>query len=648
VSGRVPVVLPAALALGLFVLYALGASPTIFVGDSGELVTAVHVLGIPHPTGYPLYVLLGKLWTLALPVGSIAWRMSLFSAACAAVASALLARLALDLGLRPAAAILGALLLAFAPSFWGEANIQRVYALEAIFVVAATGAAFRWDRHRDTRSLALAFGLAGLGASCHSYLAVFAAALAAFVVVRQPGILARPGAIAAAAGAFAAGLLPYLYLPLRSRMNPVLDWGNPETLQGFLDVVLRRDFWERAWIEGPRDVLTIAADYLASFGAELTWPGAALALVGVVAARGRGWPVLLPLLAMAGNVVALALHGSRSDLFIWHRYYIPSYAMAALLAAMGWHALAERLPRRAAAAALVLPGYLLLTGWPAFDRSRYRIAEDFSLAVLRALPPGAHLIATDDNVLFVLMYLQLVEHHRPDVDLILQGVGDAELPPLRFNPDTDPVFFTHHPNWRVPTLDVVPMGIAFQARRRGAPLPPPVIPKETLDGENDPRVPRDYLTENLVGHFHYMLGVTFEERDWPRARREFTAATAAAPQNDVLFYNLGLIFARNGLVEDAVAAFARADEINPRHLASRSRPRAADRLSEARAEAARLAALRASLAADPELAAATPGSAAYHRRLAALLDTKDESVAARGHRLVAEEREAGLATEALP
>jgi hypothetical protein len=56
------------------VVYALGACPTIYVGDSGELVAAVDTLGIPHPSGYPLYVLLGKLWTPLLPVGSVAHR----------------------------------------------------------------------------------------------------------------------------------------------------------------------------------------------------------------------------------------------------------------------------------------------------------------------------------------------------------------------------------------------------------------------------------------------------------------------------------------------------------------------------------------------------------------------------------------------
>jgi hypothetical protein len=101
----------AALGAAILAVYALGACLTVYVGDSGELVTAVHVLGIPHPTGYPLYVLLGKLWTLVLPYGSIAWRMSLFSAACAAATAACLHRLCRRAELGQIPAVLAASLL---------------------------------------------------------------------------------------------------------------------------------------------------------------------------------------------------------------------------------------------------------------------------------------------------------------------------------------------------------------------------------------------------------------------------------------------------------------------------------------------------------------------------------------------------------
>jgi tetratricopeptide (TPR) repeat protein len=287
-------------------------------------------------------------------------------------------------------------------------------------------------------------------------------------------------------------------------------------------------------------------------------------------------------------------------------------------------------------APLLVPGFLLVSGWSAFDRSRYRIAEDFSLQVLEALPPGAHLIATDDNILFVLMYLHLVEQRRPDIDLILQGVGDADLPPLRFNPQSDPVYFTHHPNWNIAGLEIVPVGVVLRAWRADSPPPSFTLGRLELDGEAEARVPKDYLTDNLIGHFHYMIGFTFEQSDWPRARGEYERAVRASPDNDVLFYNLGLIYARQGLFEDAIAAFERSRVINPRHIASEKKPRAGDRLRELRAEQARLLRLEQELAANAMLDVDTQ-HAEYHWRMAELLERRGERVAARGHRLRAQQ-----------
>lgn len=621
----------------LFLVYAAGACKTIYVGDSGELVAAVHVLGIPHPTSYPLYVLLGKLWTLLLPIGSIAYRMSLFSAACAALAGGALYRVCRAVDFHPVAALFCALLLAFAPSFWGEANVQRVYTLNGLFVVLATGAALLWHRGRSRRLLFLAYFFCGLGASNHTVLGVYAVALSVFVVITEPGILLRPKEILLAGLSAALGLLPYLYLPIRSRMDPPLDWGNPENLEGFLDVVLRRNFWVRAWLESPADVLLIAADFLGSLVDQFTWIGVGFVAAGLIIGWRRRWPILLLLLVTVANVGVMALHGSRTDIFVWHRYYIASYVMLALLAGVACNVLLERLPRIVRWLPLALPIFMLASGWQSFDRSRYRIAEEFSLAVLRTLPPGASLIATDDNILFVLIYLNMVEHERPDVNLILQGVGDADLPPLRFNPDSEPLFFTHHPNWSIPALDIVPIGLVFQAWRSDRPLPEPNVTLWELPGEHDPRVPKDYLTQNLIGHLHYMLGFTFERRDWARAQSEFDAAAAASPHNDVLFYNLGLIYQRNGLFDEAIVAFERAQEINPRHLASQSRPRAADRIVELQAERGRIDRLERALAdGDDRLRDGRPGTAAYHLRMAELLTSAGELTAARGHRLRAE------------
>jgi len=629
------------LAAGVFVVYALGACRTIYVGDSGELVTAVAVLGIPHPSGYPLYVMLGKLWTLLLPFGSIAFRMSLFSAFLAASACGILYRLGREMRLPRPASILSALLLAFSPSFWAEANVQRVYALNAFFVVWATLLAVRWDasaaagdERRGRRLFVSTLFVAGLGATNHTVMAVWAIAFVVFAVITRPAVLRRPKALILGGLAFGVGLLPYLYLPIRSRQDPVLDWGNPEGLRSLMNVVTRRDFWGRRFLEGPADLVPIAADFANGFREEVGLAGVALALVGVAAAlavKGRRRLLLLPLLVVLGNLAALALHGSRSDIFIWHRYAIPSYIMLAWVAGWGAALLVENVPKRLGLVTLVIPIVMLVRGFPDQDRSRYRIAEDFSRTLLQTLPPGAHLAASDDNILFVLMYLHLAEEVRPDVDLILQGVGGSALPPLRFDPDTDPLFFSDHPNWNEPQLELVPAGLAFRVWRRGRPFPPAVIPKARLDGELDPRVPKDYLTQNLIGQLHYMLGNTLERSDWPAARREYDESMKAAPHNDVLFFNLGLIFGGSGLYDEAIAAFRRSTEINPRPILGPDRLKASDRVPALERERQRVAALEADLAGDAALAGTPAGSPEWHRRLAELLGLRGEAAAARGH-----------------
>jgi tetratricopeptide (TPR) repeat protein len=481
----------------------------------------------------------------------------------------------------------------------------------------------------------LAFFLCGVGASNHLFMVVCALAIGLFAVATRPVLRWQPRWLLQSALAFAAGLVPYVYLPLRSRSDPRLDWGDPETASGFFDVVLRRDFWDRRWLESPADVFPIAANYAASLGVELLWMGTGLACVGLVGGWRRRWPVLLPLLVMAGNFAIVALHGSRSDLFLWHRYYIPSYLMACLLAAMGGQVLVDRVPRLRTLL-LVVPLVALSSGFEAHDRSRYRVGEDFGRKLLDTLPPGAHLSASDDNILFVLIYLHLVEGLRPDLDLILQGVAGADLQALRFDPDNDPLFLTHHPNWNVEGLEVVPVGMVFRTVRSAAPLPEPSVPETGLAGEHDAGVPKDYLTQNLIGHFHYMLGVTFERRSWNRAAREFEAAKQAAPRNDVLFYNLGLIYRRNGLLPEALEAFERSHAINPRRIASNSDVMAADRVAELGSEVQLSRALERAAAGRLE-PGSQPGSADYHRALARVLDAQGLQLLARGHQLRAEQ-----------
>jgi hypothetical protein len=130
------------------VLYLRTLAPGLLFGDSAEFQMAAWLGSFVHPTGYPLYLLLGYIWTHLLPAGDPAWRMNLFSAVWGAVAVGIVYLLASRMvalcwrpGERPLlAARLAALFAAFGvavtPTFWGQAVIAEVYTLNAAFVAA--------------------------------------------------------------------------------------------------------------------------------------------------------------------------------------------------------------------------------------------------------------------------------------------------------------------------------------------------------------------------------------------------------------------------------------------------------------------------------------------------------------------------------
>ena len=134
-----------------FFVYLKNLCPTITFGDSGELVTASYLLGIPHPPGYPLYCLLGKLFTF-LPFGSIAYRVNLMSVFFASLTVVLIYLVVLKLITHNSSritfeyipAIVAALCFAFSQSFWSYALVAEVYTLKAFFLALLIFILLKW------------------------------------------------------------------------------------------------------------------------------------------------------------------------------------------------------------------------------------------------------------------------------------------------------------------------------------------------------------------------------------------------------------------------------------------------------------------------------------------------------------------------
>jgi hypothetical protein len=130
------------LSLALYVQTLAPSVATLF-DDSLEFPLVAYRLAIAHPTGYPLYTLLAKLFTLG-PWTNVAWAVNLLSAVAGAVTVALVYLLARQLTRRRWTALLGAAALALSPVFWSQAVIAEVYTLNSAFVAGLLWLALRW------------------------------------------------------------------------------------------------------------------------------------------------------------------------------------------------------------------------------------------------------------------------------------------------------------------------------------------------------------------------------------------------------------------------------------------------------------------------------------------------------------------------
>jgi hypothetical protein len=218
-------------------VYVLTLAPTVTFEDSGQLITAAATLGISHPSGYPVFALVGQLFTL-LPFGSWAWRVNLASAAAAAAACGvfylLLRRLFraadAEAGVSASvAAAAAAVALGFGFTFWSQAVVAEAYAVNALVLVATLACVLNFASTREARWGYLAAFLGGLALAAHTSSVVVTVPAVVYLVIRFRKLPSVRGLFLA--GALAAwGFSIYLYLPLRAAQGPAINWGDPRTL----------------------------------------------------------------------------------------------------------------------------------------------------------------------------------------------------------------------------------------------------------------------------------------------------------------------------------------------------------------------------------------------------------------------------------
>lgn len=174
-----------------FALYVRTLAPSLLYGDPAEFQTIAYTLGIGHPTGYPVYILLAKLFTL-LPVREVAYRVNLFSAFCAALTVATVYLIIRKLGGKVVPALYGSLALAFAPVFWKQASMAEIYTPSTACLAFILLAVLQWKETNNPRWLWAAGISGGLSLGIHTTIALAAPAILIHLFISPPLMGERP------------------------------------------------------------------------------------------------------------------------------------------------------------------------------------------------------------------------------------------------------------------------------------------------------------------------------------------------------------------------------------------------------------------------------------------------------------------------
>jgi hypothetical protein len=451
------------LVLAFLALYVQTAARSIVVGDNPELVTTAVTLGVAHPPGYPLLLLLGHLFSF-LPVEPVPFRLNLLAGMCGAATVALVYLSAWRLSQSWPAAALAAAALGTNPLFWSWSLAFEAFGLNNVLAATLIYLMVLWQ-HQPERSAYLVAGafVGGLGLANHQTIVLIAPAV---LCLTWRGFLRRPRLIAACLAAMGAGMLPYAYIPWAAARHPFLNWGDVASVQDFVALVSRADYGTGQLVSAEHFRGGSPVDRLLALTVSFSPIEAPLLMLGGVEAYRQSrayFRFFLTAFVVAGPAFVAYANmdlSKETALFILERFFLLSHVAAAPVMALGAILLARLFSgvagKRLAYPALTLGSLaalviLVVAEYRRVDQSHNYIAEGYAHQVLDSLPPGALLFAAADEHCFPLAYAQTVEGKRRDVTLVLSGLLPgrwyirhlhARSPDLRLLPDVQSGLFS--------------------------------------------------------------------------------------------------------------------------------------------------------------------------------------------------------------
>lgn len=396
-------------------------------------------LGVAHPPGYPLFVLLGKLATL-VPFGTLAYRIHLFNALLATCSAGILMAIGRQLSLSLIAQIAAATFLVFGPNFASQGLTAEVYMLNLfIFSLLFLLSLQLGAEPRRSRLMAFAFVL-GLGLCNHWPLLLLA--LPGFGPLLWPVRKRIIENLPFIMPAFIVGLTPYIHLFVAHHYSDYIFIDPITSLESFWHYVSRKEYrgYDQAQFVQFQDLFAMSADLLFMHIRQLSYLGFVVAVLGLIRIAKEKWQVFFLLLwaILSCSVILMIFRQSEYSLLgieFFKTFQLQAVFAFCLAFALGIEKFLSHRPMATTTALIIVLSCHIIIGVVAIRKWIDAFPKDYAEMIFDLLPQNSVVLVKTDADASLIAYGHDLEGRRSD--LLVTSQVSAFLPKKIFSRTND-------------------------------------------------------------------------------------------------------------------------------------------------------------------------------------------------------------------
>ncbi|OGD97557.1 hypothetical protein A3A49_02900 [Candidatus Curtissbacteria bacterium RIFCSPLOWO2_01_FULL_38_11b] len=446
--------------LFLFALYSVGVSPSVYGGDSGDIILASWFGGVAHPPGYPLQTMIGWVFTHLPYQATVAYKANLLAAFLMAITIVLFFFILNKLTKNLYVSLSSTLTLAFTPLFWVYAHIIEVFQLNLVLVGASVYFLFAWrekwlaavgKKGKDKATNLLRWSLLFLGlAVFHHHTSILLFPAFGYLILKTNKAFLGKKNLLKSSLFFLCGLLPYIFIPFAAFRQTPINWDNPVNIVNFIRLITRADygtFIAASFLVGSslHEKLLQLLNYILFLKADFTIIGAFFILVGMIYGffwnRTVFWFTLLAIIFTGPFFLFYASFPLANSFYVglWERFLLLSYFFIAVFLGLGIKAFyeystffmrrkiklrffrSESMILFASFALLLLPFYFFLWNYGRSNLSDFKLGNWLGQDILSSAESNAIIFVLGDTTAFNSEYIYYTSEAYSNVKFIKGG-----------------------------------------------------------------------------------------------------------------------------------------------------------------------------------------------------------------------------------